>query len=164
MSIIEEGHPQYVRMAYLAAAASHTVNGVAALHSELVKSLIFKDYVDFFGETRFTNVTNGITPRRWLHQANPKLSALITETLGSKEWLKDLTKIAGIKKHAQDPVFQEKWMGIKYENKQRLAKVIFERCGVRVDPDALFDIQCKRLHEYKRQFMNVLYVIYRYSF
>ncbi|KAJ3217313.1 Non-essential glycogen phosphorylase, partial [Dinochytrium kinnereticum] len=117
MSIIEEGHPQYVRMAFLACVGSHTVNGVAALHSELVKSEIFKDYVDYFGASRFTNVTNGITPRRWLNQANPGLGELITDKLGSEAWVKELTLISGIKKYADDPHFQVQWMNIKRLNK-----------------------------------------------
>ncbi|KAJ3380475.1 Non-essential glycogen phosphorylase, partial [Lobulomyces angularis] len=164
ISIIEEGHPQYVRMAFLAAAASHTVNGVAALHSMLIKTEIFKDFVNFFGEKKFTNVTNGITPRRWLHQANPLLSDLITQTLGSKVWLNDLTKLSELKKYAKDSTFQKKWMEIKYQNKVRLAELIKTKCGISVSPDALFDIQCKRLHEYKRQFMNILYVIHKYQY
>jgi starch phosphorylase len=163
MSIIEEGSPQCVRMAYLAVVGSHTVNGVAELHSDLVKNKLLHEFAEFFGSHRFTNVTNGVTPRRWLHQSNPQLSELITETLGSQQWLKDLSLLAGLKKFATAPAFQEKWMAIKRANKKRLAEHIAQTCNVFVSPDALFDIQCKRLHEYKRQFMNILGVIYRYE-
>ncbi|KAI8841712.1 hypothetical protein BC829DRAFT_446690 [Chytridium lagenaria] len=163
MSIIEEGHPQHVRMAFLACVGSHTVNGVAALHSALVKSEIFPDFVDFFGAERFTNVTNGITPRRWLNQANPGLGELITDKLGSEDWVKHLDLIADIKKYAEDKHFQVQWMNIKRLNKVRLAEYIKATCKIAVSPDALFDIQCKRFHEYKRQFMNILGVIHRYQ-
>ncbi|KAI9202964.1 glycosyl transferase [Polychytrium aggregatum] len=162
MSIIEEGHPQYVRMAFLAVVGSHTVNGVAALHSNLIKSTIFKDFVEFYGDKKFTNVTNGITPRRWLHQANPKLSDLISEVLGGSGWIKDLAQLTRLKAHADDPTFQKRWMDIKYQNKARLADYISKHCGTTVSVDALFDVQCKRFHEYKRQFMNIMSVIYRY--
>ena len=96
MSIIEEGHPQYIRMAYLAIVGSHCVNGVAALHSELIKTTVFSEFVAFFGDDHFTNITNGVTPRRWLHQANPKLSDLITSTLKSDHWLKVIYEIDGL--------------------------------------------------------------------
>ncbi|TPX45161.1 glycogen phosphorylase [Synchytrium endobioticum] len=162
MSIIEEGNPQQVRMAFLAVVGSHTINGVAALHSELIKSTIFKDFVDFFGVERFTNVTNGITPRRWLHQANPKLSALISAKLGGMKWLKHSDELARLKEFANDPEFQRQWMDIKKFNKVRLSRTIRQTCNVDVSADALFDVQCKRLHEYKRQFMNILSIIFRY--
>ncbi|KAI9342749.1 glycosyl transferase [Zopfochytrium polystomum] len=164
MSIIEEGFPQYVKMAYLGVVGSHTVNGVAALHSNLIKTALFQDFVEYFGDSRFTNVTNGVTPRRWLHQANPELAELITETLGSDKWLKDLSLLANIKPFAEDAAFRSKWMAIKYHNKARLALYIKTHCKVDVSPDALFDIQCKRFHEYKRQFMNILGVIHRYQY
>lgn len=164
MSIIEEaGSSQYVRMAYLAVVGTHHVNGVAALHSELVKTQLFPDFVEFFGPEKFTNVTNGVTPRRWLNQANPKLGDLITKTLGSNLWLKKLTELGKLKAKADDPEFQKTWMSIKRWNKQRLSEYIEVACGLKVSPDALFDIQCKRLHEYKRQFMNILGVIHRYE-
>ncbi|KAJ3376341.1 Non-essential glycogen phosphorylase, partial [Entophlyctis sp. JEL0112] len=156
MSIVEEGQPQFIRMAYLAVVGSHTVNGVAALHSELVKSMLFNDFVEYFGEARFTNVTNGVTPRRWLHQANPRLSSLIADKLGSELFLKDLSELQKLKAFASDPVFQKQWMEIKHINKIRLAQHIQLHCGIDVNSDALFDIQCKRFHEYKRQFMNIL--------
>ncbi|KAJ3203840.1 Non-essential glycogen phosphorylase, partial [Entophlyctis luteolus] len=163
MSIVEEGQPQFIRMAYLAVVGSHTVNGVAALHSELVKSMLFNDFVEYFGEARFTNVTNGVTPRRWLHQANPRLSSLIADKLGSELFLKDLSELQKLKAFASDPVFQKQWMEIKHINKIRLAQHIQLHCGIDVNSDALFDIQCKRFHEYKRQFMNILGVIHRYK-
>ncbi|KAI8614952.1 glycosyl transferase [Chytriomyces sp. MP71] len=163
MSIVIEGQPQYISMAHLAVVGSHTVNGVAALHSELVKSMLFQDFVEYFGEARFTNVTNGVTPRRWLHQANPQLSKLIESKLGNDMFLKHLNELQKLKKFSDDGVFQKEWMDIKYQNKLRLANHIRVHCGVDVSPDALFDIQCKRFHEYKRQFMNILGVIHRYK-
>lgn len=156
MSIIEEAQPQQIRMAHLAVVGSHKVNGVAALHSNLIKTTIFKDFVDYYGEEKFINKTNGVTPRRWLHQSNPQLSALITETLGSDKWLKDLSLLKGLAAKTGDAAFRKKWMAIKRANKVRLAELIKERCGVEVSPDALFDVQVKRIHEYKRQFMNIL--------
>ncbi|KAJ3071789.1 Non-essential glycogen phosphorylase [Podochytrium sp. JEL0797] len=162
MSIVEEGQPQYIRMAFLAVVGSHTVNGVAALHSELVKSMLFHDFVEYFGADHFTNVTNGVTPRRWLHQANPHLSNLIAQKLGNENFLKHLDQLQQIKKYADDAEFQKQWMNIKLKNKKRLAEHILIQCGIEVDPEAMFDIQCKRFHEYKRQFMNILGVIHRY--
>jgi glucan phosphorylase len=142
MSIIEEGSShQQVRMAYLAVVGCHCVNGVAALHSALVQSQLFPDFVDFFGAGKFMNVTNGVTPRRWLNQANPSLGKLITKTLVSEEWLKDLSLIAKVKAFAKDETFQKEWMAIKRQNKVRLADYIEAACGVTVSPDALFDIQ-----------------------
>ena len=151
-------------MAHLAVVGSHTVNGVAAIHSHLIKETIFRDFVHFYGPGKFQNKTNGITPRRWLHQANPQLSALITETLGGSEaWLKDLGLLRGLEARLEDDAFLTRWQDIKRANKQRLAQLIADRCGgLKVDADALFDVQVKRIHEYKRQFMNILGVIYRY--
>ena len=163
MSIIEESYPKRVRMAYLAVVCCHTINGVAELHSELVKSTLFHEFVEFFNDDRFTNVTNGVTPRRWLHQSNPELSSLITKTLGSQEWLKDLSLLSSLKNFAEDIDFQDAWMAIKHGNKKRLAAYIAKNCNFFVSPDALFDVQCKRIHEYKRQYLNVLAVIHRYE-
>ncbi|CAO0791331.1 unnamed protein product [Mucor circinelloides] len=163
VSIIEESNPQQVRMAYLAVVGSHTVNGVAALHSDLVKTELFKDFVSYYGPEKFINITNGITPRRWLYQANPDLRDLITETLGNKHWVTHLDDLKGLKKYADDADFQAKWMNIKLKNKVRLASWIKANLGITVDPRSLFDIQVKRIHEYKRQFMNILGVIYRYK-
>ncbi|KAJ1505184.1 Non-essential glycogen phosphorylase [Coelomomyces lativittatus] len=162
LSIIEESTPQRVRMAHLAIVGSHTVNGVAALHSDLVKNLIFKDFCSYFGPEKFTNVTNGITPRRWLNQANPALADLISSKIGNG-WQKDLTELQKLKKFADDIPFQDAWYQIKYKNKQRLAALIHKQSGIQVSPDTLFDVHVKRIHEYKRQLMNILGVIYRYQ-
>lgn len=163
VSIIEESSPQQVRMAYLAVVGSHTVNGVAALHSELIKTQLFSDFIRYYGPEKFINITNGITPRRWLYQANPYLRDLITETLGSQKWVTHLDELKGLKTYAENDNFQAKWMDVKLKNKQRLAEWIRTHLNITVDPHALFDIQVKRIHEYKRQFMNILSVIYRYK-
>lgn len=162
LSIIEENPFQQVRMAHLAIIGSHTVNGVAAIHSELIKSTIFRDFVLFYGASKFQNKTNGITPRRWLHQANPGLSDLISETLGGDWWLKNLDELIKLEKSIDDPSFVKRWQDIKLENKLRLAQHIRNTLGIQVNPEALFDVQVKRIHEYKRQFMNILAVIHRY--
>ncbi|KAF8630104.1 hypothetical protein AX17_005500 [Amanita inopinata Kibby_2008] len=164
MSLIEEGYPKQVRMAHLACIGSRKVNGVAELHSDLVRTTILKDFVDFLGISRFGNVTNGITPRRWLDQCNPQLSELISNTLklNSGVWLKDLTKLEGLLPYAEDKAFRHKWEAIKQHNKERLAQHINATLGLTVNTDAMFDVQIKRLHEYKRQTMNILGVIHRY--
>ncbi|CAG8090181.1 unnamed protein product [Penicillium olsonii] len=162
VSIIEESHPKMVRMAYLAIIGSHKVNGVAELHSDLLKTTLFKDFVEIYGPDRFMNVTNGITPRRWLHQANPRLSALIAEKLGGYDFLKDLTLLDKIEAFVDDKAFREEWSAIKRENKLRLAKHIKSTTGFDVNPNALFDVQVKRIHEYKRQQLNIFGVIHRY--
>ncbi|CAI6230988.1 unnamed protein product [Periconia digitata] len=162
VSIIEESNPKMVRMAYLALIGSHKVNGVAELHSDLIKTTIFKDFVKIYGPDKFTNVTNGITPRRWLHQANPRLSALIASKLGGHEFLKDLTLLHKLESYVDDKEFRKEFREIKYANKVRLAKHIKEHNGVTVNPSALFDVQVKRIHEYKRQQLNIFGVIHRY--
>jgi len=162
VSIIEEGSNKMVRMASLAIIGSHKVNGVAELHSDLIKTTIFKDFVKIYGEDKFTNVTNGITPRRWLHEANPRLSDLIASKLGGHEFLKDLTLLHKIETFADDKAFRKEFQEIKYANKLRLAKYIKETTGVAVNPASLFDIQVKRIHEYKRQQLNIFGVIHRY--
>ncbi|CAH0033622.1 unnamed protein product [Clonostachys rhizophaga] len=162
VSIIEESQPKMVRMAHLAIVGSHKVNGVAELHSDLIKTTIFKDFVEIYGPDRFTNVTNGITPRRWLHQANPRLSELIASKLGSHEFLKDLSQLNKLELLVQDKEFKKEWAEIKFANKVRLAKYIKETTGVNVNPSALFDVQVKRIHEYKRQQLNIFGVIHRY--
>lgn len=162
VSIIEESQPKMVRMAYLAIVGSHKVNGVAELHSDLIKTTIFKDFVKIFGPDKFTNVTNGITPRRWLHQANPRLSELIASKTGGLGFLKDLNILNDLEKYADDKEFKKEWAEIKYANKVRLAKHIKSTTSVTVNPSALFDIQVKRIHEYKRQQMNIFGVIHRY--
>ncbi|KAK7046012.1 Non-essential glycogen phosphorylase [Paramarasmius palmivorus] len=164
MSLIEEGFPKQVRMAYLACIGSRKVNGVAELHSELVKTTILKDFVEFEGAGKFSNVTNGITPRRWLDQCNPELSALISKTLGLEKsvWLKDLYKLEKLLKFAEDKKFREEWAAIKQRNKERLAHHVQTTLGFTVNTKAMFDVQIKRLHEYKRQTLNILGIIHRY--
>lgn len=162
VSIIEESQPQMIRMAYLAIIGSHKVNGVAELHSDLIQTTIFRDFVRIYGPDKFTNVTNGITPRRWLHQANPRLSELIASKLGGYEFLNDLTLLNKLENYADDKEFKTQWQEIKYANKVRLAQHILDTTGIKVNPKALFDIQVKRIHEYKRQQLNILGVIHRY--
>lgn len=162
VSIIEESHPKMVRMAHLAIIGSHKVNGVAELHSDLIKTTIFKDFVEIYGPDRFTNVTNGITPRRWLHQANPSLSALIADRLGGHEFLTDLTLLDKLEAFVDDKDFRREWAHIKSMNKLRLARLIKDVTGYDVDPNSLFDVQVKRIHEYKRQQLNIFGVIHRY--
>lgn len=162
VSIVEESQPKMIRMAYLAIVGSHKVNGVAELHSDLIKTTIFKDFVKIYGPDKFTNVTNGITPRRWLHQANPRLSELIASKVGSYDFLKDLTMLNKLEAFVDDKEFKKEWAEIKYANKVRLAQHIVNTTGVSVNPKALFDIQVKRMHEYKRQQLNIFGVIHRY--
>ncbi|KAJ8130612.1 hypothetical protein O1611_g3016 [Lasiodiplodia mahajangana] len=162
VSIIEESQPKMVRMAFLAVIGSHKVNGVAELHSDLIQTTIFRDFVTIFGEDKFTNVTNGITPRRWLHQANPRLSELIASKTGGYEYLKDLTLLNKLELFVEDKTFRKEWAEIKYANKVRLAKYIKSTLGITVNPAALFDVQVKRIHEYKRQQLNIFGVIHRY--
>ncbi|OCK99740.1 glycosyltransferase family 35 protein [Cenococcum geophilum 1.58] len=162
VSIIEESNPKMIRMAYLALIGSHKVNGVAELHSDLIKTTIFKDFVKVYGPDKFTNVTNGITPRRWLHQANPRLSELIASKLGGHEFLKDLTLLHKLENYVDDKEFRKEFQEIKYANKVRLAKHIQDTTGVSVNASALFDVQVKRIHEYKRQQLNIFGVIHRY--
>jgi starch phosphorylase len=161
MSLIDEGHGRMVRMSHLAVVASHTVNGVAKLHSELMKRTIFADFAELYPE-RFTNVTNGIAVRRWLKQSNPGLSALLTERLGHA-WENDLEELERLRWAADDAEFRAHFAAVKVENKRRLAETIQRRIGIEVDPASLFDVQVKRIHEYKRQLLNLLYVITRYN-
>ncbi|KAJ1967467.1 Non-essential glycogen phosphorylase [Dispira parvispora] len=163
ISAIEEGYPQQVRMAFLACIASHTVNGVAEIHSEIIKKTIFKDFIHYFGSEKFVNKTNGIAPRRWLHQANPLLSELITSVVQTKDWVKDLRLLGKLEEFVGDAEFEQQWMDIKLANKKRLAAYIDKVCNIKVSPHAMFDVQVKRIHEYKRQFMNILGVIHRYN-
>ncbi len=160
-SLIEENGSKMVRMANLAVAGSHAVNGVAALHTALLKKHLFPEF-DALYPGKFQNKTNGITPRRWLLKANPRLSTLITEKLGSADWVRDLDLLRGLEKFADDPVFQREFMAIKRANKVDLAATIKSECGVDVSPDALFDVQIKRLHEYKRQHLNLLHILALY--
>lgn len=161
LSIIEEGNPKMIRMAHLAVIMSHHVNGVAAIHTEILKKTVFKEFYELFPE-KFINVTNGITPRRWLKVCNSPLTSLIAKTLGTDNFLKHLDLLTGLKDYADNKDLQAEWMDIKLENKRKLAKYILATCGVEVNPNALFDIQVKRIHEYKRQLLNILRVIYLY--
>ena len=160
MSLIQEGSHREVRMAYLAVVGSHSINGVAALHSELLKATLFKDFHELWPE-RFNNKTNGITPRRWLLKANPGLADLITEKIGAG-WITDLGQLKKLEAWADDREFQKRVMAIKRENKVRLADLIHSEMGVKVNPDSIFDVQVKRLHEYKRQLLNALGIIHQY--
>lgn len=164
VSVIEEGDPKSVRMAYLAIIGSHKVNGVAELHSELIKTTIFKDFVKIFGPDKFINVTNGITPRRWLRQANPELSALISEVLNDKdyEFLTHLGRLKQLEQFVDDEKFLKRWDAIKFNNKRKLAALVKAETDVDLDPTVMFDVQVKRIHEYKRQQMNIFAAIYRY--
>lgn len=171
ISIIEENDSErQIRMAYLAIVGSHKVNGVAELHSDLIKKTIFHDFVKFYGASKFTNVTNGITPRRWLRQANPKLSELISQTLNDPnyDYLLDMPKLTMLNKFIDDKTFHTKWNDVKIHNKLRLADLI-KKLNDGVDiidrehiSTTLFDVQVKRIHEYKRQQLNVFGIIYRY--
>lgn len=161
ISIIDEYGEKYVRMANLACAGSHAINGVAALHSELLKQSVLKDFFQLFPE-KFFNVTNGVTPRRWLLLANPALAKLITASIGDK-WICHMeTEMQKLEPLAKDPEFKHAWIQIKQKNKEHLKNLIFERTGIIINPNSLFDIQVKRIHEYKRQHLNVLYIISRY--
>ena len=161
LSIVEEGMDSQIRMAHLAIVGSFSVNGVAELHTRLLKEGIFHDFYTLWPE-RFNNKTNGVTPRRFLAQCNEGLRDLITEAIGPG-WVTDLELLRGIQAHAEDPSFRQRWLDIKYANKQRLAAKVEAQCGVRFDPDALFDVQVKRIHEYKRQVLNALHVIHLYD-
>jgi starch phosphorylase len=160
MSLIEEGNPRMVRMANLAIVGSHAVNGVAALHSDLVRSQLVPDFNDFY-PGRFTNKTNGVTPRRWLMQANVALSAWIDERIGT-DWRQNLDRLHDLERFSGDPASQEEFLAIKGANKQKLARTILDRTGIRVDPQAMFDVQVKRIHEYKRQLLHALAIMDEY--
>ena len=162
LSLIDEAGEKYVRMAHLAGAGSHAINGVAALHTELLKQTVLSDFYAVSPE-KFLNVTNGVTPRRWIVLSNPKLSALITRKIGDR-WISGLEEeIERIEPWAVDADFQSEWQSVKAENKRGLAAFVKERTGIVVDPQSLYDIQVKRLHEYKRQHLNVLYAITLYN-
>ncbi len=161
LSIIDDGGDRRVRMAHLAVIGSHRVNGVAQLHSDLMRMHVFSGFADMYPD-RFINVTNGIAVRRWLKQSNPGLSALLTEHLGSC-WENDLEELGRLTGAADDPEFRRQFRGIKRTNKQRLADEIMRRTGVEISVNSLFDVQVKRIHEYKRQLLNLLYVVTRYQ-
>lgn len=160
MSIIEEGPVRMVRMAHLAIIGSHSVNGVAELHSQLLKDRIFPDFHNFY-PGRFNSKTNGITPRRWLLDVNQELAGLISEKIGTG-WITNLDKLRNLEAYVEDEGFCEAWQEIKLYKKKRLAEYIEKKCGVVVDPQTMFDIQVKRIHEYKRQLLNALHLIHLY--
>lgn len=164
MSIIEEGYggEKFVRMAYLAIVASHSVNGVAAIHSEIIKTTIFKDFAELWPE-KFQNKTNGVTPRRWLAFCNPPMRELLTRTLGGDGWIRNFELVQGVREKADDPAFQREWQKMKLTAKVRALAKISAVTGVKLPENALLDVQVKRIHEYKRQLMNVLSIIHRYS-
>jgi glycogen phosphorylase len=161
LSIIDDEGGRRIRMAHLAVVGSHKVNGVAQLHSDLMRKLVFAGFADLYPD-RFINVTNGIAVRRWLKQSNLGLSALLTERLGSA-WENDLEELSRLLGAADDAVFRRQFRGIKRTNKKRLADEIMRRTGVEINVDSLFDVQVKRIHEYKRQLLNLLYVVARYQ-
>nr|WP_246525249.1 glycogen/starch/alpha-glucan phosphorylase [Geomobilimonas luticola] len=162
LSLIDETGEKYVRMANLACVGSHAINGVAALHTDLLKKTVLHDFYELFPE-KFHNITNGVTPRRWLALSNPELAKLISSKLG-EGWLSSIeTALAWLQGAAKNTTFQQKWLKVKQANKIALAKVIRERIGIEVDPASLFDVQVKRIHEYKRQHLNVLHIITLYN-
>lgn len=161
LSIIQEGHEKKIRMAHLAIIGSHSVNGVAALHSHILKTSLFKEFDEVY-PGRIRNITNGVTPRRWLFQANPGLSNLITSAIGPG-WVSDLSLLRGLIPFAEDAEFRSRWQAVKYENKKRLARYTLRKTGKGVNPNTLFDIHAKRMHEYKRQLLNILHVIHLYN-
>jgi len=160
VSIIDETPPRFVRMAHLACVGSFAINGVAELHSRLLAETVLRDFHDLWPE-KFHNTTNGVTPRRFVMLSNPGLAALLTATLGGG-WEREPARLRELERHADDASFQEQWRSVKRERKEMLAALVAERCGVRVDPSSLYDVQAKRIHEYKRQHLNVLHIITLY--
>jgi starch phosphorylase len=161
MSLIGENGDKVVRMAHLATVGSHAVNGVAALHSQLLEQTVLRDFAELWPE-RFHNVTNGVTPRRFMMLSNPGLATLLNETIG-EGWVTDLAMLRKLDEHADDTAFQDRWRRVKQANKEALAARIRSATGVIVDPGALFDIQVKRIHEYKRQHLNALFIVTLYQ-
>ncbi|MGA1199254.1 MAG: glycogen/starch/alpha-glucan family phosphorylase, partial [Candidatus Latescibacterota bacterium] len=153
MSLIDENDGRYVRMAHLACVGSYAINGVANLHSELLKSDVLKDFYELWPE-KFSNKTNGVTPRRFMKLSNPRLSELITDVVGD-EWPKDLEQLQKLEPYAEDAAFGEKWREVKLANKHEFAAFAQQRTGIAIDPNSIFDIQVKRIHEYKRQHLNI---------
>lgn len=161
MSIIDESGEKYIRMANLATIGSHAVNGVAELHTELLKQDVMHDFYQLQPD-KFINITNGVTPRRWVMLSNPRLSKLITDSIGDG-WIRNMEEhLPKLEAYSKDPSFQKEWQRIKFENKERLARDVKYRTGMIIDPHSLFDIQVKRIHEYKRQHLNILHVISQY--
>ena len=161
LSLIEEGEEPQIRMAFLAIVGSYSVNGVAALHTQLLTAGLFKDFYSLWPE-KFNNKTNGVTPRRWLAYCNPGLSHIISEKIG-KDWVGDFAKISQLRRFYDDPQLHVTWQQAKRQNKQRLVDLVKQKCGVEFDVNMLFDVQVKRIHEYKRQLLNVLHVIHLYD-
>ena len=161
ISIIDEDNGRRIRMAHLAIVGSHQVNGVAQIHTELMRQTIFADF-DRFYPGKIINITNGITPRRWLNQANPGLAGLITEHIGDG-WVTHLDQLSSLNKFAADKAFQEKFRRVKQANKEALAKIIEKELGITINPASMFDVQIKRMHEYKRQLLNLLHVVTLYN-
>jgi starch phosphorylase len=161
MSLIDESGERYVRMAHLASVGSHAINGVAKLHSELLKETTLHDFFELWPE-KFLNVTNGVTPRRFIVLSNPRLSSLLTEKIGDG-WIKDLEQLRKLEAFADDLDFRSEFQKIKQVNKQDLASYIQKQTGISINPDVLFDIQVKRIHEYKRQHLNLLHIITLYN-
>jgi starch phosphorylase len=161
MSIIEEGEPKHVRMAHLAIVGSSSVNGVSELHTDLLRNKVLRDFAEYW-PSKFNNKTNGITPRRWLLKSNPRLAQLITEAIG-EGWICDLEELRKLEKFADDPAFRESFRAVKQHNKQALARLIRDSLGINVSAESLFDVQVKRMHEYKRQLLLVLYIIVLYN-
>ncbi|MGK2882755.1 MAG: glycogen/starch/alpha-glucan phosphorylase [Mycobacterium sp.] len=160
MSLIGEEGGRSVRMAHLATVGSHYVNGVAALHSELLKESVLKDFYEMWPQ-RFGNITNGVTPRRFLALSNPGLRELLDDTIG-EGWISELSRLKGLEAHVDDPAFRERWRNIKRANKGRLAEYVHASTGIELDPTWMFDVQVKRIHEYKRQHLNALHIITLY--
>jgi len=160
MSIIEETYEKQVRMANLAMIGSHAVNGVSELHSQLLKTSLAADFAELWPQ-KFSNKTNGVAPRRWLLKANPPLSDLLTRTIGD-EWITDLNRLRELEQHAGNPEFQSRFMAAKRQNKEQLAQRVYDAVRVRVDPASIFDVHVKRIHEYKRQLLNVMRIIHEY--
>ncbi len=161
MSIIEEGNESFVRMAYLGIIGSFSVNGVAALHSNLLTAGLFKDFFELWPH-KFNNKTNGVTPRRWLAHCNPRLGDLLTQTIGDA-WRTDLDELTRIKSLADNVEFRQRWHAVKQQNKQALIQLVKDKCGVEFSEKSMFDVQVKRIHEYKRQLLNILHVIHLYD-
>jgi starch phosphorylase len=161
LSLINEEGEKFVRMAHLAALGSHAINGVAALHTELLKTNVLSDFYALTPE-KFSNKTNGVTPRRWMRLSNPRLAQLLTARIGSG-WVQDLEKLRKLEPLADDPEFRAEWRAIKRHNKLRMSVFIHQRLGISVDPDSLFDVLVKRLHEYKRQHLLILYILTLYK-
>ncbi len=160
LSLIDESGERYVRMAHLACVGSHAINGVAELHSELLEQTVLKDFYELWPQ-KFSNKTNGVTPRRWMVLANPALSDLISEHIGTG-WIKDLGELKALERLAENPEFRARWRGIKQRNKERFAALALERTGIAVDPASIFDVLVKRIHEYKRQHLKVLHIVSLY--